>query len=327
MRFGYNTNGFAHHRLEDTLTILAELGYESAAITLDHYALNPCDSDLPRQLSGVRTLLRRLNLHCVIETGARFLLDPRQKHQPTLLSADEGDRHRRLDFLMRAVDIASELGTDLVSFWSGTPREPAAHTVLLERLEFRSLLTRFVAVCNTIAYAHTRGIIHRDLKPDNIVLGEYGETAILDWGLAKVLHKDRVDPEALPKFPPVAARDALNTFRLKAGFRLELVAAEPLVTEPIALEFDEDGRLFVVEMSDFPESDKQHHGQVKRLEDTDGDGRFDKATVFADGLRWPSAVHCYGGGVFVGAVPDLFFYKDTNDDGVVDAYSPPAACG
>ena len=134
MRFGYNTNGFAHHRLEDTLTILAELGYESVAITLDHYALNPYDSDLPRQLSGVRTLLRRLNLHCVIETGARFLLDPRQKHQPTLLSADEGDRHRRLDFLMRAVDIASELGTDLVSFWSGTPREPAAHTVLLERL-------------------------------------------------------------------------------------------------------------------------------------------------------------------------------------------------
>ncbi|HMC89303.1 MAG TPA: sugar phosphate isomerase/epimerase, partial [Gemmataceae bacterium] len=120
MRFGYNTNGFAHHRLEDTLTILAELGYESVAITLDHYALNPYDSDLPRQLSGVRTLLRRLNLHCVIETGARFLLDPRQKHQPTLLSADKGDRHRRLDFLMRAVDIASELGTDLVSFWSGT---------------------------------------------------------------------------------------------------------------------------------------------------------------------------------------------------------------
>ncbi|HKS37133.1 MAG TPA: hypothetical protein VJW76_08090 [Verrucomicrobiae bacterium] len=74
-----------------------------------------------------------------------------------------------------------------------------------------------------------------------------------------------------------------------------------MVTEPIALAFDEDGRLFVAEMRDFPEGDKEHHGQVKRLEDTDGDGRFDKSTVFADGLRWPSAVHCYGGGVFVGA--------------------------
>jgi putative membrane-bound dehydrogenase-like protein len=127
-----------------------------------------------------------------------------------------------------------------------------------------------------------------------------------------------VDPKALKKFPPVAAADALSTFQLRKGFRLELVAAEPLVTEPIALAFDEDGRLFVVEMNDYPQGDKQHPGQVKRLEDTDGDARFDKATVFADGLHWPSAVHCYGGGVFVGAVPDLLFCKDTNGDGVAD---------
>jgi putative membrane-bound dehydrogenase-like protein len=126
------------------------------------------------------------------------------------------------------------------------------------------------------------------------------------------------DPKELPKFPPVATRDALSTFQLKKGFRLELVAAEPLVTEPIALAFDEEGRLFVAEMNDFPEGDQEHHGQIKRLEDTDGDGRFDKATVFADRLRWPSAVHCYGGGVFVGAVPDLLFCKDTDNDGVAD---------
>src|SRR5262245_14001318 len=94
-------------------------------------------------------------------------------------------------------------------------------------------------------------------------------------------------PKALPKFPPVTTRDALSTLQLRKGFRLELVAAEPLVIDPIALAFDEDGRLFVVEMKDYPERGEQHLGQVKRLEDTDGDGRFDKATVFAKNLHWP----------------------------------------
>jgi putative membrane-bound dehydrogenase-like protein len=126
------------------------------------------------------------------------------------------------------------------------------------------------------------------------------------------------DPTALPKFPPVAASDALKTFQLRKGFRLELVACEPLVTDPIALAFDEDGRLFVLEMNDYPERGEQFLGHVKRLEDTDGDGRFDKSTVFAKGLRWPSAIFCYGGGVFVGSTPDLFYFKDTNDDGVAD---------
>ena len=127
-----------------------------------------------------------------------------------------------------------------------------------------------------------------------------------------------VDPKALPKFPPVPARDALNTFQLRRGFHLELVASEPLVTDPIALAFDEDGRLFVVQMNDYPERREQFLGQIRRLEDTDGDGRFDKSTVFANGLRWPAAIFCYGGGVFVGSTPDLLFYKDTNDDGVAD---------
>src|SRR5436189_4950587 len=135
--------------------------------------------------------------------------------------------------------------------------------------------------------------------------------APLRWSSMLLAAEQRVvDPKALPKFPPVAARDALNTFQLKKGFRLELVAAEPLVTDPIALAFDEDGRLFVVEMKDYPDQREQFLGQVTRLEDTDGDGRFDKSTVFAKGLRWPSAIACYGGGVLVGAAPDLLFYKD-----------------
>jgi putative membrane-bound dehydrogenase-like protein len=143
--------------------------------------------------------------------------------------------------------------------------------------------------------------------------------ALLHFPPALLAAEQRVaDPKDLPKFPPVAARDALNTFQLRKGFRLELVAAEPLVTEPIALAFDEDGRLFVIEMNDFSEGERQPSGQVRRLEDTDGDGRFDKSTVFASGLHWPSAIHCYDGGVLVGAVPDLIYFKDTNGDGIAD---------
>jgi sugar phosphate isomerase/epimerase len=134
MKFGYNTNGFAHHRLEDVLAILAELGYRSVALTLDHHALNPFEADLPRRVAEVRTLLERLGLGCVIETGARFLLDPRHKHQPTLMSPTSEERGRRLDFLERAVCIAQELNADAVSFWSGTPRDQEAHGVHLDQL-------------------------------------------------------------------------------------------------------------------------------------------------------------------------------------------------
>src|SRR5262245_25697667 len=98
---GYNTNGFAHHRLEDAIAILADLGYQSIAITLDYHALDPYSVNLNQQLHDVSTLLGRRGLRCVIETGARFLLDPGQKHQPTLLSAEFEKRARRFDFLRR----------------------------------------------------------------------------------------------------------------------------------------------------------------------------------------------------------------------------------
>jgi sugar phosphate isomerase/epimerase len=133
MLLGYNTNGFAHHRLEDAIAILADLGYQSVALTLDHHALDPFDAGLPRQLSAVKALLDKHDLRSVVETGARFLLDPRRKHQPTLLSPPPG-RDRRLDFLRRAVDVAAELGSDAVSFWSGGAEDAAAPEELWGRL-------------------------------------------------------------------------------------------------------------------------------------------------------------------------------------------------
>src|SRR5438445_5666210 len=123
MLFGYNTNGFAHHRLDQALSILGRLGYRSVAITLDHYALNPSSLILSRQVEETREILHNLHLRCVIETGARFLLDAYRKNQPTLLSCRATKREQRLRFLKSAVDIAHDLGADAVSFWSGTARD------------------------------------------------------------------------------------------------------------------------------------------------------------------------------------------------------------
>jgi sugar phosphate isomerase/epimerase len=132
--FGYNTNGFTHHRLEDALSILADLGYRSVALTLDYHCLNPFDPDTSLNVTAFRKVLQRLGLRCVIETGARFLLDPWNKHQPTLLAGRPEDRGRRLDFLRRAVDVAADLAADAVSFWSGRSTETADSDVLLARL-------------------------------------------------------------------------------------------------------------------------------------------------------------------------------------------------
>jgi putative membrane-bound dehydrogenase-like protein len=118
--------------------------------------------------------------------------------------------------------------------------------------------------------------------------------------------------------PPTEPTNALATFRIKPGFRIELAAAEPLVIDPIALSFDEDGRLYVVEMRDYSERRPERLGRLRLLEDTNGDGRFDKSTVFARDLAWPTAVICWDGGVFVGATPDILYLKDTNGDGVAE---------
>ncbi|WP_433868855.1 EboA domain-containing protein [Saccharopolyspora sp. CA-218241] len=115
-RLGYGSNGFGDHRLPDALAVIAELGYEGVALTLDHHHLNPFADDLAEQVRSVRRELGRHGLSVVVETGARYLLDPRRKHHPTLVSEDV---ERRVDFLRRAVRVAADLGAEVVSFWSG----------------------------------------------------------------------------------------------------------------------------------------------------------------------------------------------------------------
>jgi sugar phosphate isomerase/epimerase len=125
MFLGYNTNGFAHHRLEDAVDILAELGYGGIALTLDVHHLDPFAPDLPLRVAALARQLSRHRMRCVIETGARFLLDSRRKHQPTLVSPTPEERAVRLDFLKSCVDIAADLNADCVSFWSGTASDNA----------------------------------------------------------------------------------------------------------------------------------------------------------------------------------------------------------
>ncbi len=118
---GYNTNGFAHHRLTDAIDIIADIGYQAVAITLDHHSLNPLGSaDLEREIDAVRDQLERRKLRCVVETGARFLLHARRKHWPTLVSREPRQRACRIHFLACSIEIASRLGAEAVSFWSGT---------------------------------------------------------------------------------------------------------------------------------------------------------------------------------------------------------------
>jgi sugar phosphate isomerase/epimerase len=118
LSFGYNTNGFAHHKLEDALEIIADCGYRGVALTLDNYHCNPFSVE-PADLNRLRQLLDKLQLRVVIETGARYLLNPQRKHYPTLVSSE--GRQIRLEFLRRAVDIAADLHAECVSFSSGAP--------------------------------------------------------------------------------------------------------------------------------------------------------------------------------------------------------------
>ncbi len=129
---------------------------------------------------------------------------------------------------------------------------------------------------------------------------------------------DRDYSAELPRTKPLEPKDALASFQIHAGFRMELVAAEPLVFDPIAMAFDESGRMFVVEMRGYSERRADMIGAVRLLTDTDGDGVFDTSSVFADGLAWPTAVACYDGGVFVGVPPDILYMKDTDGDDRAD---------
>jgi putative membrane-bound dehydrogenase-like protein len=114
---------------------------------------------------------------------------------------------------------------------------------------------------------------------------------------------------------------ALDAFRLEPGLQIQLIAAEPVVVAPVAMTFDEKGRMFVVENRGYPTGPgpgAPPAGVIALLEDTDGDGRFDKRTVFADGLTFPNGIMPWKGGFFVTCAPEVLYLKDTDGDGRAD---------
>jgi len=118
VRPGYNTNGLACHRLEDALALVADQGFRVVALTLDVPHLDPLRAGAG-EVRKAAALLEKLGLDVVVETGGRFLLDPRRKHRPNLLEKDPEERKKRFDLLAGSISIARDLGGRVLSFWSG----------------------------------------------------------------------------------------------------------------------------------------------------------------------------------------------------------------
>ena len=128
----------------------------------------------------------------------------------------------------------------------------------------------------------------------------------------------KVDPaKDLPRYPAVEPKDAAATWQVKKGFKIEFVTHEPQTRDPIAISFDENGRMFVCEMIDYSEEREHtpHWGRVSVLEDKDGDGFYETSKVFADDLPWPTGLIWANGGLYVAATPDIWRFEDRDGDG------------
>ena len=124
---------------------------------------------------------------------------------------------------------------------------------------------------------------------------------------------------------PLSPAEGLAAWQVSPRFKVELVAAEPLVMDPVAIDWGADGKLWVAEMADYPQGIDGHGkpgGRIRYLEDTDGDGRYDRSTVFLDGINFPNGVLAWGRGVLVTAAPEIFYAEDADGDGRAEIRRP-----
>src|SRR6266496_2223627 len=131
----------------------------------------------------------------------------------------------------------------------------------------------------------------------------------------------RAGPHDAETSPALSPAEAQRRMKVPDGFEVRLFASEPDVINPVSMTWDERGRLWVVELYEYPLGAKPGHkprDRIKILEDSDGDGRADKVTVFADGFNLATALQLGQGGVYLGQAPNLYFLRDTNQDDVAD---------
>ena len=128
----------------------------------------------------------------------------------------------------------------------------------------------------------------------------------------------------LPRIPASTPEQSMDKMQIHPAFEVQIVATEPLIRDPAAIDIDENGRMYVCELPEYNAyavADNPHEkGTVKRLVDTNGDGRYDKATLFVKDIAYPTAIICWDDGVFIGSAPDLFYCKDTTGDGIADIH-------
>ena len=156
-------------------------------------------------------------------------------------------------------------------------------------------------------------VFNRALTPAEIA--GFWKTSGIGEAAAVAMPKPKMESE------PLSPEESLKKVHVRDGYKVELVAAEPLVLDPVAFDWDERGRLWVVEMADYPlgmDGKGKPGGRVRILEDTDGDGRYDKSTIFADGLNFPTGILCWRDGCIVTAAPDILFLKDSSGGGKAD---------
>lgn len=128
----------------------------------------------------------------------------------------------------------------------------------------------------------------------------------------------KVTQEDLPRIPPRSVDKALKSFTHLPGLEIQLLVSEPLINDPVAMTFDANGSMYVVEMRGYSEQANDNLGQIRLVFDRDRDGQYESSMVFYKGLSWPTAIIAYDGGVFVGASPDIYYLKDTTRNGEAD---------